>query len=86
MTRDEALQKVKKCLALAASSEQHEAAAALRQAQKLMAAFGLSEVDVSLADVSECQQKAPSAPLVRWEAALAHAIAEAFWLHRLHIH
>ncbi|MEG0051652.1 MAG: DUF2786 domain-containing protein [Comamonas sp.] len=78
MTRDEALQKIKKCLALAASSEQHEAAAALRQAQKLMEAFGLSEVDVSLADVSECRQKAPSAPLVRWEASLAHAVSDAF--------
>lgn len=33
MTRDEALDKIRKCLALAASPEPHEAAAALRQAQ-----------------------------------------------------
>lgn len=66
MTRDEALQKIKKCLALAASPEQHEAAAAMRQAQKLMQQFGLSEVDVSLADVSEAGQKAVNAPLPLW--------------------
>lgn len=78
MTRDEALQKIKKCLALAASPEQHEAAAAMRQAQKLMQQFGLSEVDVSLADVSEVGQKAVNAPLVQWEAWLAHIVAQAF--------
>nr|WP_314710621.1 DUF2786 domain-containing protein [uncultured Comamonas sp.] len=78
MTRDEALKKIQKCLALAASPEQHEAAAALRQAQKLMEQFGLSECDVSLADVHEHKQKAPSAPLVRWESALASLVAEAF--------
>lgn len=78
MTRDEALQKIKKCLALAASPEQHEAAAAMRQAQKLMQQFGLSEVDVSLADVSEVGQKAVNAPLVKWEAWLAHIVAQAF--------
>ncbi len=78
MTRDEALLKIKKCLALAASPEPHEAAAALRQAQKLMEQFGLSETEVSLADVSESPRKAPSVPLVIWEAALAHAVAEVF--------
>lgn len=78
MTRDEALQKIKKCLALAASPNQHEAAAALRQAQKLMQQFGLSEVDVSLADVAEAAQQAMNAPLVKWESWLARVVAEAF--------
>ena len=78
MTRDEALQKIKKCLALAASPEQHEAASALRQAQKLMQLFGLTETDVSLADVSEVTQRASSAPLVLWETWLAHLVAEGF--------
>lgn len=78
MTRDEALQKIKKCLALAASPEQHEAAAALRQAQKLMQQFGLSEADVSLADVQEVGKAAANAPLVKWEAWLAHVVSEAF--------
>ena len=78
MTRDEALEKVKKCLALAASPEPHEAAAALRQAQKLMAQFGLTEIDVSLSDVSEFAQAAQNTPLVKWEVMLAVMVAEAF--------
>lgn len=78
MTRDEALDKIKKCLALAASPEAHEAAAALRQAQKLMAQFGLTEADVTLADVGEARQKAQNVPVVRWEAALAGMVASAF--------
>ena len=77
MTRDEALQKIKKCLALAASSNEHEAAA-LRQAQKLMAQFDLTTTDVDLTDVSEQQQKAQNVPLVNWEANLAQMVAEAF--------
>lgn len=78
MTRDEALDKIKKCLALAASPEAYEAAAALRQAQKLMAQFDLTEVDVTLADVAEVRQAAQNTPMVRWEAALAQLVAMAF--------
>ena len=78
MTRDEALDKIKKCLALAASPEAHEAAAALRQAQKLMAQFGLTEADVTLADVAEVRQQAQNAPIVPWEVALASLVATAF--------
>ena len=78
MTRDEAIEKIKKCLALASSPEAHEAAAALRQAQKLMVQFGLNEADISLADVSEATQRAKNVPLVVWEAALASMVATAF--------
>lgn len=78
MTRDEALDKIKKCLALAASSNPHEAAAAMRQAQKLMAQHGLDERDVSLADVAECAQDARNVPHVRWESALSSLVADAF--------
>lgn len=78
MTRDEALDKIKKCLALASSPEAHEAAAALRQAQKLMAQFDLTEADVSLSDVSEFAQAAQNTPLVQWEAVLVKLIADAF--------
>ncbi|GKT19761.1 DUF2786 domain-containing protein [Acidovorax sp. SUPP2522] len=81
MTRDEALDKIRKCLALAASPEPHEAAAALRQAQKLMAQYGLTEMDVTLADVSEVRQPAQNAPMVRWELSLAWMVAQAFGCH-----
>ncbi len=48
MTRDKALAKIKKCLALGRSTNPHEAAAAMRQAQKLMAEHGLNDTDVKL--------------------------------------
>jgi len=78
MTRDEALQKIRKCLALAQSSNEHEAGAAMRQAQKLMEQFGLGEIDVSLADVSETATEARTADFVEWEALLSSMVAEAF--------
>jgi hypothetical protein len=49
--RDRILSKIKKCLALGNSSEPHEAAAAMRQAQKLMEAHGISEHEMNGIDV-----------------------------------
>lgn len=43
MDKSKALDKIKKCLALSKSSNPHEAAAALRQAQKLMHAHDITE-------------------------------------------
>ncbi|WP_342596338.1 DUF2786 domain-containing protein [Salinicola lusitanus] len=45
------LDKIKKCLRLAKSSNANEAAAAMRQAQKLMAAHGITSDDVTVSDV-----------------------------------
>lgn len=78
MDRDTALQKIKKCLALAGSSNPNEAATAMRQAQKLMEQFDISDVDVSLADVKEAAQKARSSTVSSWEALLARVISDAF--------
>ena len=78
MTRDEALKKIKKCLALGRSANEHEAGAALRQAQKLMEQFGLQEQDVSLTDVHEVKVKARSTAANRWETALVRLVARAF--------
>jgi len=78
MTRDQALIKIKKCLALAKSQNPHEAAAAMRQAQKLMAEHNLDEQEVSLADIAESRVSAISPANNRWEASLSHAIANAF--------
>ncbi len=78
MTRDEALKKIKKCLALAASANPHEAAAAMRQAQKLMEQFQVDATDPLLHGVNEREAKAPSASIVDWEAALARMVADAF--------
>lgn len=78
MNRDDALKKIKKCLALGRSANEHEAAAAMRQAQKLMEQFGLREQDVSLADVVEVKVKACSTAANAWELRLVHMVAEAF--------
>lgn len=78
MDRDRALEKVRKCMALASSAEPHEAAAALRQAQALMREHGLSDEDVTLADVGE--QRVPSASRGRpaWLYELIGLVAGAF--------
>lgn len=78
MTRDQALAKIKKCLALAKSQNPHEAAAAMRQAQKLMAEHNLDEQDVSLADIAESTVATVSQGHNLWENTLARSVADAF--------
>lgn len=48
MDRAKALEKIQKCLALGKSPNEHEAAAAMRQAQNLMRNFGIDEKDLSI--------------------------------------
>lgn len=79
MDKETALEKIKKCLNLARSGNEHEAAAALRQAQKLMEAHRVSETEVSAMGVSESLAEAgatrnPTA----WETGLASTVAAAF--------
>ncbi|MFE1574264.1 DUF2786 domain-containing protein [Comamonas odontotermitis] len=78
MTKDEALKKIKKCLALSRSANQAEAAAALRQAQKLMELFNVGEQDVSLLDVGEAEVRSASTAVNAWELRLVVLIAKAF--------
>ncbi|WP_304308101.1 DUF2786 domain-containing protein [Pseudacidovorax intermedius] len=78
MTPDQALAKIKKCLAVARGNSPEEAAVALNQARKLMALHGLTERDVSLADVNEVKVKAASKSATAWESRLARMVAEAF--------
>lgn len=78
MTRDEALKKIKKCLALAKSSNPNEAAIAMRQAQKLMMDFSVDDGDVQLSEVCEKQTSARMQSMSRWEALLAQSIASTF--------
>jgi len=73
------LDKIKKCLALAASANEHEAAAALRQAQKLMEQHGLTDEDVLASQASEIGAKAGALTKpAEWEATLASRIGQAF--------
>lgn len=78
MTRDEALKKIKKCLALSSSVNEAEAGIALRQAQALMAQFNLREQDVALSDVGEATARASSTAANAWELRLVRLIANAF--------
>lgn len=78
MDKENIISKIKKCLALAKSDNPHEAASALRQAQKLMEMHNISDIDVQVSDVYETKAKAATVEAVRWESMLAHLIAEAF--------
>lgn len=78
MDRNTVIAKIKKCLALAQSSNPHEAAVAMKQAQKLMAAHGLDVKDVQLSDVGEKSHRATSNMLPNWEVQLAHTVCDAF--------
>jgi hypothetical protein len=77
--RNKILGKVKKCLELAKSSNEHEAATAIRQAQKLMQEHGISNFDIANADIQEEGAKAgASSSPARWECGLANRVADAF--------
>jgi hypothetical protein len=74
------LNKIKKCLALSASSEPHEAAAAMRQAQKLMEMHGISQIDVQRSDIGEANvsSKVSVSKVNPWELKLMATVADAF--------
>lgn len=77
--RDDLVEKIRKCLALAASGNEHEAASALRQAQKLMEMHQVSDTEILAASVRESNAKsgATSRPS-SWENYLALRVADAF--------
>lgn len=78
MNRDDALKKIRKCLALGRSAEPHEAAAAMRQAQKLMTEFQVGERELRLVDVREARTPARSTAVNQWETMLVALISDAF--------
>lgn len=53
MVEERVLDKIQKCLALSKSCNAHEAAAALRQAQKLMDKYGVDEADIDASSLGE---------------------------------
>ncbi|EXB26057.1 hypothetical protein J537_2336 [Acinetobacter baumannii 1437282] len=53
MNKKEVIEKIKKCLALSKSANQHEAATALRQAQALMEKFNIDVDDAELLGIQE---------------------------------
>ncbi|WP_454839660.1 DUF2786 domain-containing protein [Pseudomonas hormoni] len=76
---ERAIRKIKHCLALAQSSNENEAATALRQAQALMREYRLTEMDVKLSDVGEVESHFFRLDrLPAWERNLSAAVAQVF--------
>lgn len=73
--------KIKKCLALSASTNPDEAATALRQANALMEKHGVTDYDVTISDIGESETDSKTMARdkpARWEARLAVLVARAF--------
>lgn len=71
--------RIRKCLALSRSANEHEAAVAMAKAQALMREYDISEGELSFADIEEKSAKgngAVRAPI--WEAALALTCSRTF--------
>lgn len=73
------IRKIKRCLALSKSSNENEAATAMRQAQALMREYRLTEIDVRLSDVGEVESES-SRPKRRptWDKQLGTIVGKAF--------
>jgi len=79
MDKETALDKIAKCLRLAKSANEHEAAAALRQAQKLMEMYRLTDTDVLASTVGASEARAGATRIpANWESGLARVIGDAF--------
>lgn len=78
-TPDNIIRKIEKCLALSRSSNEHEAAAALRQAHKLMAAYNVTPEGLAAATIGTFNAKtdAWSRPPA-WEMQLVGLLKRAF--------
>lgn len=77
--RKKIFEKIKKCMALSGSSNEHEAEAALRQARALMEKHGIDHADMMAYEACEESIKSgarnkPSS----WESRLAAKVADAF--------
>jgi len=79
MEKAKALDKIRKCLRLARSSNPHEAAAALRQAQALMREYGVDDAELLASEAREARARSRAARNpVDWEVMLANMIAACF--------
>lgn len=73
------IRKIKRCMALAQSSNETEAATALRQAQGLMRKYQLTEMDVQLSDVGEVNSShSRTTRRPAWDRDLGAVVADVF--------
>ena len=80
MKTERAIDKIKKLLALSKSTNPHEAATALRQAQNLMAKHNISNDEINMSSISETHfySKVSVSRIKVWEWTLVSGIAKAF--------
>lgn len=80
------IRKIKRCLALSKSSNENEAATAMRQAQALMRDYRLTEMDVRLSDVGEVEsEKYRTNRRPTWDRQLSAIVARAFGVRPLDV-
>ena len=82
--RDRILRRIRACLALADSPEPHEAAAALRQAQKLMRRHDLTREEAGLSHASTGAGSRALNPRA-WVATLIALVGRAFAVHPVYL-
>jgi hypothetical protein len=83
--RDNILEKIRKCMALAKSATGNEAETALRQAKKLMEAYQVSHAEMLAIGVKESQVESGAASRpAAWESELAGRIAGVFGCHLIY--
>lgn len=79
MDNKTALEKIKKCLALSKSANEHEAAQALKQAQALMRKYELVEHDIELSNIAEAgAEREVARKLANWQWGVARLVANVF--------
>lgn len=80
MDREKILDKIKKCLALSQSPEPAEAAAAMRQAQKLMELHSVAQGDLVASDLGEAEvrSRASVSRIKQWELELFNLVGKSF--------
>ena len=69
------LDRIRKCLALAASPNPGEAETAMAHARKLMEKFGIDKTDLELSEIGESEEEIPASHLnCTWMASLIHTV------------
>lgn len=85
MIPDRILRKIEACLALTGSDNPNEAATALRQAQKMMAEYGLTRLDLAAARIGEHSARARSGKRPpNYLGKLISMVASAFGTHPIY--
>lgn len=82
MNKQDVLNKIKKCLALAKSNNANEAATALRQAQKLMEKYSVTSAEIDLSEFETCKASTHVATKKpAYQHGLVTVICKAFGVH-----